>query len=187
MVEQLLALARQEPAASQRGFAPCDLADLARSAVAARAVIAQQRGVDLGVKRAERAVVQGDAAALEVMLGNLVDNAVRHTPAGGTVDVGSHFEHGRPVLEVADSGPGIPAAERERVFDRFYRLPGSLTTGDGLAPGSGLGLAIVKRVAEAHGARVELLDRDGGGLRARVHFDASGAPDTTGNKFAAPV
>ena len=185
MVEQLLALARQEPAASQRGFAPCDLADLARNAVAARAVIAQEHGVDLGVKCAAHAVVLGDAAALEVMLGNLVDNAIRHTPAGGTVDVGSHVEGGHAVLEVADSGPGIPAAERERVFDRFYRVPG--TAASGPPPGSGLGLAIVRRVAEAHGARVELLDRDGGGLRACVRFGASDAADTNGNKFAGSV
>ena len=148
-------------------------------------MIAQEHGVDLGVKCAAHAVVLGDAAALEVMLGNLVDNAIRHTPAGGTVDVGSHVEGGHAVLEVADSGPGIPAAERERVFDRFYRVPG--TAASGPPPGSGLGLAIVRRVAEAHGARVELLDRDGGGLRACVRFVASDAADTNGNKFAGSV
>ena len=178
MVEQLLALARQEPAAGQRAFAPCDLADLARDAVSTRALIARERGIDLGVKRSGSVKISGDASALEVMLGNLVDNAIRHTPSGGTVDVESYHEDGFAVLEVADTGPGIPQAERARVFDRFYRLPGSQTMG------SGLGLAIVRRVAEAHGARVDLLDREGGGLRVRMRFPAHGEADTNGNKFS---
>ena len=178
MVEQLLALARQEPAAAQRAFAPCDLADLASDAVSTRALIAQERGIDLGVKRSGSVKIAGDASALEVMLGNLVDNAIRHTPSGGTVDVDSYREDGCAVLEVADTGPGIPQAERARVFDRFYRLPGSQTMG------SGLGLAIVRRVAEAHGAQVDMLEREGGGLRVRVRFPAHGAADTNGNKFA---
>ena len=178
MVEQLLALARQEPGAGQRAFSPCNLADLARDAVATRAAIAVESGIDLGLKRSASIMVQGDASALEVMLGNLVDNAIRHAPTGGAVDVGSYLDNGEAVLEVADTGPGIPEAERVRVFDRFYRLPGSQTMG------SGLGLAIVSRVAEAHGARVELLDREGGGLRARVRFPIHGAADTNGNKFS---
>ena len=168
----------QEPAAAQRAFAPCDLADLARDAVSTRALIAQERGIDLGVKRSGSVKIAGDTSALEVMLGNLVDNAIRHTPSGGIVDVDIYLEDGQAVLEVADTGPGIPQAERARVFDRFYRLPGSQTMG------SGLGLAIVRRVAEAHGAQVDMLEREGGGLRVRVRFPAHGEADTNGNKFS---
>ncbi len=117
-------------------------------------------------------MVAGDPAALRTLLASLVDNAVRYTPAGGRVDVSAGVEGGRPWLEVADTGPGIPAAERRRVFDRFYRLPGA----DG--SGSGLGLAIVKAIADRHGAEVTLGETPGGGLTARVRFAAS--PSETG-------
>ncbi|MDB5947576.1 MAG: two-component sensor histidine kinase, partial [Ramlibacter sp.] len=99
------------------------------------------------------------------LLRNLLDNAVKYTPDGGQVDI-SLLSRGRaPCLVVEDSGPGLPEAERERVFDRFYRLAGSR------APGSGLGLAIVRAIAASHGATVTL-DRSPrlGGLRAEVRF-----------------
>jgi two-component system OmpR family sensor kinase len=166
LVEQMLTLARQEPGV-ERASAPLDLADLARAVITERTPLALERGIDLGLARAEAAALTGDADALHALLGNLVDNAIRYTPAGGKVDVEVTAAGGRPVLAVADTGPGIPAAERERVFDRFYRAPGNRT------PGTGLGLAIVKSIAESHGARVELTDRPGGGLRAVVTFPAA--------------
>ena len=96
-------------------------------------------------------MVLGDREALRTLVRNLVDNAVRYTPAGGRVQVrtrgGAPRRASRPVLEVTDSGPGIPAADRERAFDRFYRRA-SAPQG-----GSGLGLAIVKAIADRHGAR----------------------------------
>ncbi len=99
-------------------------------------------------------------------LGNLVDNAIRYTPPGGKVDVRVRTEGEEVVAEVLDTGPGIPAAERERVFDRFYR--GGAAAGSG----SGLGLAIVREIARRHGATVELRDGDGGrGLCARLRFE----------------
>jgi two-component system OmpR family sensor kinase len=170
LVEQLLTLAQQEPSADSPPHAACDLAEIARDAVASRAVIAAERGIDLGLEHAEPAMVRGDPAALAILLGNLVDNALRHTPNGGVVDVGTRRAGREAVLEVSDSGPGIPPAERGRVFDRFYRLPGSHGTG------SGLGLAIVKRIADAHAAVGELGDRDGGGLRVKVTFGEAANP-----------
>jgi signal transduction histidine kinase len=100
-----------------------------------------------------------------VALGNLVDNAIRHSPRGGKVDVHVRADGAVVVAEVLDAGPGIPPAERERVFDRFHR-------GDAAAgSGSGLGLAIVREIATRHGATVELGDRDDGpGLCARMRF-----------------
>jgi two-component system OmpR family sensor kinase len=95
---------------------------------------------------------------------NRVDNAVRYCPRDGRVDVRVHADGPNAVLEVDDSGPGIPQAERPRVFDRFYRRA------DSPPGGSGLGLAIVKSVAERSGAAVELLDSPLGGLRVRVSF-----------------
>jgi two-component system OmpR family sensor kinase len=117
------------------------------------------------------AVALADPAALRTLLSNLVDNAVLYTPAGGRVDVSAGVEDGRAYVEVADSGPGIPAAERERVFDRFYRLPGAP------GPGSGLGLAIVRAIAQRHGAAVALRDTPGGGLTVRVTFPPARTED----------
>ena len=168
-VQQLLALARLDPDA---GAAPTHetvrLAELVRQSVADHAVLAEARGVDLGASQVvEEATVDGDPAALRMLLGNLVDNAVRYTPAGGRVDVSAGLAPGRPYLEVSDTGAGIPAGERERVFDRFYRVQG--TSGSG----SGLGLAIVKAIAERHAASVTLGDTPGHGLTVRVAFPAA--------------
>jgi two-component system OmpR family sensor kinase len=166
LVRQLLTLARLEPGAEPAAArAPVPLAELARQAVADHALLAERGGVDLGVSRAvDEAVALGDVGSLRTLLANLVDNAVRYTPAGGRVDVSAGVEAGRPFLEVADGGPGIPAAERERVLDRFYRLSGAPGSG------SGLGLAIVKAIADRHGAALALGDTPGGGLTVRVVF-----------------
>jgi signal transduction histidine kinase len=142
-----------------------------RDAVADHALVAESRGIDLGATRtAEGAVVRGDPGALRTLIANLVENAVRHARA--RVDLAAGVEAGRPWIEVSDDGPGIPEAERARVFDRFYRR------GDGAGSGSGLGLAIVKAIAERHGAKVRLLDTPGGGLTVRVELErAAPAPE----------
>ncbi|WP_020652821.1 ATP-binding protein [Massilia niastensis] len=151
LVEQLLVLARQEAtAATGAACRPVDLADLARRTVADLAGVAASKGVDVGVQQADHASVEGQPDALQILLRNLVDNAIKYTPAGGTVDISVHAEAGRVVVQVEDSGPGIPPEERERVFDRFYRVAGSE------AAGSGLGLAIIKAIAERHGATLTL-------------------------------
>ena len=116
--------------------------------------------------------LRGNLLMLEEMVANLVDNAVRYTPPGGRVDLSTGVDGGRPWLEVADTGPGIPAAERERVFDRFYRLPGTA------ASGSGLGLAIVRAIADRSGATVALGETPGGGLTVRVTFPPRGGAET---------
>lgn len=173
VVEQLLTLARQEPGSGQTEPAAVDLAAVARQAVADHAALAADKGIDLGLAAGDAdteadtdtdTTVTGDADGLRILLGNLIANGIRYTPAGGRVDVAVRAGAGGTELEVADTGPGIPAADRERVFDRFYRVPGSE------ASGSGLGLAIVKAIADRHGARVVLGDAPGGGLRAVVAF-----------------
>ena len=164
LVDQLLTLARNESDATEGTKVRARLDEIARMAVGDVASFADARGVDLGLAVAEEATVNGDPDALRVLVRNLADNAVRYTPPGGRVDVRVLRREGGTVLEVADNGPGIPAAERERVFGRFYR-------GDGNDErGSGLGLAIVKAIAMRHDARVELDDARGGGLLARVVF-----------------
>lgn len=173
VVQQLLTLARQEPeAAAAGGGEAVRLGELVAQSVADHALLAESRGVDLGAPEAAGdAVATGDAASLRALLDALVDNAVRYTPRGGRVDVSSGLDGGRPFLAVADDGPGIPAAERERVFDRFYRLPATAE------PGSGLGLAVVRAIARRHGATVALGDTPGGGLTVRVLFPAPHGTD----------
>jgi two-component system, OmpR family, sensor kinase len=172
LVAQLLTLARLDPETARAvPPAPVVLGELVRQAVADHAVLAEAKGVDLGATQvAAEAAVEGDGAGLRTLLASLVDNAVRYTPAGGRVDAAAGMGPGGPFLEVVDTGPGIPAAERPRVFDRFYRVAG---TG---APGSGLGLAIVKAIADRHGAAVALGDAPGGGLAVRVDFPRAPAP-----------
>jgi len=157
LVEQLLTLAREEPGVNELPFVQLDVTELARQVLADYAAIAASRGVDLGLAETNAATadasVYGDPDALRTLASNLVDNAVRHTPAGGRVDVGTQRDGADVLLTVRDSGPGIPEGEHNRVFDRFYRVPGEAA---GRTTGSGLGLAIVKRIAERHGATVTL-------------------------------
>jgi len=168
LAEQLLALARAEPAAGAVRDS-VDLRLLLAECVAAHAPLAQRRGVDLGFEDAQPATAMADADALRAMFGNLLDNAVKYTPPGGRIDVTLTVgQEGRPCVQIADSGPGIPSDERERVFDRFYRDASARARAD--VSGSGLGLAIVKRVATQNGATIELGEAALGGLLVTVRF-----------------
>jgi two-component system OmpR family sensor kinase len=166
LVQQLLSAARHESGPKDRKLGQVDLLELARHCVADRFVYASARGIDLGVAPGgEQTCVRGNFDELQVLLGNLLDNALRYTPPGGRVDVAVLAGHGHAVLQVADTGPGIPPHERARVFDRFYRGQGNE------AWGSGLGLSIVSSIAAAHGASVSLADGEGGtGLLVKVCF-----------------
>ena len=168
-VQQLLTLARLEPGAVSMPSVRVELATLAREAVVEQTRVAEARDIDLGLAEVDsRAVVMGDAEALRILLSNLLANALRYTPRGGRVDVSCRMRDGQPVLEIADTGSGIPEAERERVFDRFYRRPGEQESG------SGLGLAIVRAIADRHDAVVSLHAAQGGGLLVRVVFQKLG-------------
>lgn len=163
LLSQLLQLARAESDGAPRQ-GRVDLQEVCRDVIGEVLPQAHRKGVDLGVQTPdEAAAVQGDAESLRMLVRNLVDNAVKFTPAGGRVDVSLLHQDAAIVLRVEDSGPGIPATDRERVFDRFYR------SADQDTPGSGLGLAIVTAVARRHGAEVRLGRSDRlGGLQADV-------------------
>jgi signal transduction histidine kinase len=163
LVEQLLTLARTEPGAPLAAQ-PLDLAETARAALAEAAPLAASRDARVEFHADAPVPMNGDAAALGLLVRNLVDNAVRYAPRGGRVEVRVVADGQTAVLQIDDAGPGIPAAERERVFDRFYRRAG------GDDAGTGLGLAIVCGVADRHGASVALADSPLGGLRATVRF-----------------
>lgn len=170
LVDQLLVLARLEPQGAPPSAMRVMLRDVAARAVAEVAPLAAARNVDLGLSDAEAmpAVVHGDADLLAVLARNLVDNAVRYAGEGGRVDVSVLPAATGASLVVADDGPGLPAEERQRVFDRFYR---SLGTGQ---EGSGLGLSIVARIAELHGATIALgPGLCGRGLSVTVGFPAA--------------
>lgn len=165
LVEQLLVLARLDPQTALPPGKTVDLQALAQQSVADIAPAAAARGVEVGLAAGEAAQVAGDPVLLGVLLRNLLDNAVRYTPAGGEVEVSLRRTGGGVSLAVVDTGPGIPEAERGRVFDRFHRVLG---TGE---EGSGLGLSIVRRIADLHRARVSLGAGPGGrGLRAEIEF-----------------
>ena len=169
LVEQLLILARADPDAAIAPREPVDLAEVARRVGAAHEPAAHEKGLELAVEADEALVVPAHPGALDTLLEALVDNAVRYTREGSVV-VRAVRSQGRALLEVEDTGPGIPPAERTRVFDRFYR------GADAPGGGTGLGLAIARRLAEAHGGTIELDDVTAGrGLRARVQLPLSPA------------
>jgi len=164
LVEQLLALARSEPGAPLAEPQALDLATLAREVLAELWPLAQARRIRLSLTGADALPLTGDRAGLYALLRNLADNALRYTPEGGQVQLTVDHDGRAPRLRVDDSGPGIPANERARVFNRFYRRD------SGQADGSGLGLAIVQAVAARHGASVTLGDSPLGGLQVTVRF-----------------
>ncbi|MDQ2780656.1 MAG: ATP-binding protein [Pseudomonadota bacterium] len=174
LIEKLLQVARAEPDVAVPKREAVDLAELARSAVARMSTKADQQQLDLGAVGAHGPVVAGDPDQLAVLLDNLVENALRYTPAGGAIDVTACLLDGLPTLRVIDTGPGIATTEREQVFGRFYR--GRDVSRTAREPGgSGLGLAIVRAIAELHDAAVSMHDgggTDGGGLEVRVAFNS---------------
>jgi two-component system, OmpR family, sensor kinase len=180
LVQQLLTLARQEPAASPHRRESVDLAPLAQDVVSSLASIAYDKRIDLGISQADAIPVTGDPDALRVMLENVVENAIRYTPENGSIDVSVQRSGAGATVSIDDSGPGIPPAELERVFDRFYRVPGTV------APGSGLGLAIVREIADAHQARVTLTNT-GHGLRVDIALPERRAEQAEPSELKATV
>ena len=165
LVEQLLTLARTDPDSVHAPAVTVRLDRLAQTCVAEIEPLASAKCMDLRLGRVEPVSLVGDEHALRTLADNLVENAIRYTPPGGRVVVDAFADREGPLLTVWDNGPGIPPKDRDRVFDRFYRVHGAG------APGSGLGLAIVKSIAEMHGARLELADGENGtGLAVRVRF-----------------
>jgi two-component system sensor histidine kinase TctE len=168
LANQLLALARAEPGGNRPAdFAQIELRQVVEECADEWVHRSLDKDVDLGFDLAP-SVVSGDAFLLRELLVNLIGNAVEYTQPGGHVTVRTGLSPEGAFLEVEDDGPGIPAAERDRVLERFYRMPG--TTGTG----SGLGLAIVREISMAHGARVEMGEGQGGrGCCVRLIFPPS--------------
>jgi two-component system OmpR family sensor kinase/two-component system sensor histidine kinase QseC len=165
LVEDLLALASAERGTMVVERRPIDVAEVARDTVRRAGPLAAERGVHLAGPSSEAGTLPavGDAERLVQLLLVLLDNAFRHSPPGGTVSVGAARDDGRTGLVIVDDeGPGVPAGERERIFEPFARLPGSRAAADA---GSGLGLAIARRIAALHGGTLTVGDAPGGGAR----------------------
>jgi signal transduction histidine kinase len=141
-----------------QGFAEVDIGDVTTRAVELFRAVAEDAGVAL-IARTGEAVVIGDSVALMRVAANLLDNSIKFTPRGGEVTIETGVEGDTAFLEVTDTGPGIPAAEREAIFDRLKRLPR-----DRDKPGMGLGLAWVKAAIGRHRGEVRALVRDGGAV-----------------------
>jgi two-component system sensor histidine kinase TctE len=163
LANQLLALARAEPGSAGTP-APVNLRAVVEGAADEWVHRALARDIDLGFELSD-AQISGDALLLREAFVNLVHNALEYTPSGGRVTARTGVRNGHAYLEVEDDGPGIPAAEREQVLERFYRVPG--TAGQG----SGLGLAIVREIALAHRAEVEIGAGEAGrGCKVELRF-----------------
>ncbi len=164
LIEQLLTLARIDTL-GEEAIEACKLRSIAAETIAAIAPAALNQNVRIELTEGGEVTVHGNPVLLRILLRNLIDNAVRHTPSGTTVSVNVSNEQGRASLSVSDNGPGIPEPELARLTERFYR---PLAT---QASGSGLGLSIVKRIAEIHDASLQIaVGNEGKGLRVAVVF-----------------
>ncbi len=162
LVTQLLDLARLQDR-TVNAVVLVDWRDVIRDVVSERIDVADARQIDLGVSDVATAQVNDDAEGLSRLLGNAIDNALRHTPPGGRIDIRLTTDNGVSYLTVDDSGPGIPEADLDGVFEPFNR--GTLTSHEGSMTGTGLGLSICREIAARLGGEVSLCNRQNGGLR----------------------
>jgi len=162
----LTRIAQIETQARKSAFRTVNLVEIAGEVAELYDAAAEQDGTGLSVVGDREVLVTGDRDLIFDAIANLVDNAIKHGRAGGQVVVANENIEGRPVVSIADDGPGIPADQYEHVFKRFYRLEHSRYT-----PGNGLGLSLVAAVARLHGAQIEMLDNSPG-LKFRLWFSA---------------
>ncbi len=172
LLDQLMALARYEAKPIASEMPQVSLDQTAKEIAADLLPLAAGRGIDLGFEVVEPVVVRCEPAILAILIRNLLDNALRHTPRGGRIDIGVYREDDWAVLQIEDSGPGIPAADLGRIFEPFYR--GSRPQGEG----AGLGLSIVRRIADSLDGEVGLENMTGhdrSGVRAIIRLPLSTA------------
>ena len=175
LANRLLTLARIEHGSEAASMAPVSLPDVVRQVGLALALPAVQKRIDMSLEAPLDTVIEGQALMLHELVTNLVDNAIRYTPAGGQVTLRVLALEAAVVLEVEDTGVGVAEAEREKVFTPFYRSTSSMESNQG---GTGLGLAIVREVALLHRATIALSEgRDGRGLKVSISFPAAQQQD----------
>ncbi|MBI4031668.1 MAG: hypothetical protein HY370_08310 [Proteobacteria bacterium] len=167
LVHQMLAASRSAAPSAPDASMACNLSDIVRDILSGFSVAAEKENIKIASAIQGGVYVLADNERLHSMAANIIDNALKYTPAGGNVSVTLSKDALTAKLDVTDTGPGIPPEMREKVFERFYRLPGTGKTG------SGLGLAIVKDIAAQTGARMEVSDNPGGkGVKFSVTLPA---------------
>jgi signal transduction histidine kinase len=167
LVGDLLFVARLDANGLQLQFADVDVTEVVRDAVESTAALARSRTIDLSSDLGEVPPVFGDRERLSQLVGNLISNALKFTPEGGTVTARTFVDGDSAVIEVSDTGIGIPEAEQSRLFQRFFR---SSTATEQAIPGTGLGLVISRAIAEAHGGTISVRSAPGKGTSFRVEL-----------------
>lgn len=171
LIENILSLSRVESERDQAIVEPCDLREVVAAALSETEVLVRTR--DLTVAAAlpdDPVVVQGERDQLERVVMNLVSNAVKFTDDGGRVDLDLSCTSSTAVLQVSDTGVGIPAEEQKRLFESFFRASTAISTG---VQGTGLGLTIVRSIIESHGGTVEVTSEEGRGTTFEVRLPVS--------------
>ena len=177
LVESLLILTRADSGKVQLAPEVLDLGGLAAHTVDQLRVLADEKQQELTLRAPIRVLAIGDNALIRHALMNFIHNAIKYTPNGGTITVEVNATSGRAMIEVRDTGPGIPAAHRNRIFDRFYRVDAGRSREEG---GVGLGLAIARWAVEANGGQIELASEGMDGSLFRVILPAPGDSSTAG-------
>ena len=165
----LLRISELEDLRRHAGFAEVDLGETLQRVHELYAPVAEEKGIALALVAEPLPHVQGDAPLLFEAISNLVDNAIKFTPARGKVELRASAQSSGTRIEIVDSGPGVPAGEREAVLRRFYRSRTTAGDGDGEGTGYGLGLSVVAAIAKLHGYCLEIGDNDGGGARMTLY------------------
>jgi two-component system, OmpR family, sensor kinase len=175
IVESLLTISRLDSGTDCMDLKPVDLSSLARWTVDQMHLLVEEKNIALRILRSEPVVILADAGRIKQVLVNLLDNAIKYTPNGGkiTISVSKPPTAGLAILEISDTGIGIPAASLPHVFERFYRSDKARTRESG---GAGLGLSIVKAISKAHGGTVTIESAEGGGTRVRLALPLSSLP-----------
>ncbi len=167
LVSGLLVLSRLDAGETQSDWIDVELAELTLNTAEQMRLMAEDRGIEIDLSALQKTVIRGDRARLKQIIVNLLDNAIRYTLRGGTVSLHTSADDTGSVLEVSDTGIGIPRSAIPHVFDRFFRVDEGRSREEG---GAGLGLSIVKSICSAHGAEIDVQSRLGWGSRFRVRF-----------------
>jgi signal transduction histidine kinase len=184
LAEQLLFLCREDAGLVPLVLGDVRLDDLVRETSEHMGIVAGEKGLTLQTTDLAPCPVRGDAGQIRRLLFNLLDNAIKFTPAGGTVLVGLERSNGQALLTVADTGVGIPAEHIAHVFERFYRVDPARGQE---AEGTGLGLAICRSIAEAHGGHIRIESVTGQGTRVTLVVPARDEGSVAGSRPGAPA
>jgi heavy metal sensor kinase len=175
IVDALFAISRLDAGEAQQEWARFDLAPLAASTTEQMSLLAEDKGVSVACNAKGNVSVEGDRARIKQVVVNLLDNAIKYTPSGGSITLDVHAREGKAVIEVADTGIGIPPGALPHIFERFFRVDKARSRDAG---GAGLGLAIVKSICAAHRGQVYVESSEGRGSRFKVELPL--APLTPG-------